>query len=603
VFRTLILMLAGWFGLLPHQQRRLYKVVYFGETIGTFNLPRADHLADRNAPVREILTKPFKVEAADIFFYFYWVERDAEGAYKTITWNPDVADERAEATRFFNAAHGLNPDGTPNPAAEKPLPVRSPEEERLIAAVLADRDNEQVYRDYATYLVNQRASYGRYIHLSLDLAKLKEGTKEWEAVAGRRQELVRQYGAGWVRPITELGLYPGINLSFMEGFVADFWFNDCGVIEELSLDERGILPRHAARVFHAAPFLRKLSIRDSDLTLADVVALPQLAQIESLVLWIKCEGESDGLVLAQSRHLGRLRELDMSSCYINSQGAIYVSQADWLGGLRKLDCHYCNFGDEGVEALARSPGVGNLVEWITGGNNLTDAALRNLAASKHLAKLESLGLASSRFTAAGIESLASAAFLGTLKSLDLSACELDPDAVRALAAIPFSTLKLLNLGYNMIDDEAATALVAAPYFHRLEVLTLSDNRAADSFVAAVVAAGFLSLKELDLSSNQITGEGFAGLAGSKAFTKVAKLTLSANPLEANAIKTLARANWPSLEDLHLDRVALGTDAVRALCSAPLPKLQHLWVTEEQVEKSAQPMLKKRFGDRLVGISS
>src|SRR5258708_1787529 len=106
LFNWLLVKVAGTLGVLPHQYVRKYQVTLFGESLGTFTLPIGDHMENREAPVRPVLTKPFRIEFGEDTFY-YWAEMNAEGAYKVVEWHPPSPELREEAARFYQTAHGL----------------------------------------------------------------------------------------------------------------------------------------------------------------------------------------------------------------------------------------------------------------------------------------------------------------------------------------------------------------------------------------------------------------------------------------------------------------------------------------------------------------
>src|SRR5215213_10314108 len=96
LFRWLVVKLAGALGQLPHQRVRKYKVTLFGEPIGVFTLPIADHMTNPLAHVRPVLTRPFLVDMpfvnAEGYFYVYWAELYPDGRFKTVTWHPPTPE-------------------------------------------------------------------------------------------------------------------------------------------------------------------------------------------------------------------------------------------------------------------------------------------------------------------------------------------------------------------------------------------------------------------------------------------------------------------------------------------------------------------------------
>jgi uncharacterized protein (TIGR02996 family) len=151
---------------------RRYKVTYFGESLGAFELPVGEHMDDPDALRRPILTKPYKVEGDETVYF--WVEADPDGGFLTVYWHPNSPPEREEAALFFAEAHGLKPDGSVDHEKQPPIAARGAEEAALIRAVLMNPNEEQPYLDYADWLARKGDSYAEYIRLSLRMEPLDE---------------------------------------------------------------------------------------------------------------------------------------------------------------------------------------------------------------------------------------------------------------------------------------------------------------------------------------------------------------------------------------------------------------------------------------------
>lgn len=599
LFQTLVTMVAGWAGLLPHQNRRTYSVAVFGQPAGSFKLPRADFLPDPNTPRRNLLTRPFKVDFAD-YYYFYWIEEKPEGGYKTTTWHAETADERAEAKRFYDACHSLD-SGVAYDGARGGLSlVRSDEERKLIEAIRADRNNDEAYINYANFLIDRNDRYGEYIRLTLQREKLPEGDEKREKLDERRQKLVDKHGAKWVRPLTDVGLFPGFHLGDIDGFMPDSWFNSKGVIEELDVPcGSNVFPGNSAKFFFGAPLLRSFSVNTMDVTLAEFGRIPGMSQIESLRAAVGTSSPEDMMVFAESPHLGGLRTLDISGNHFGPEGAAPLANARWLSGLRSLNIQSCHIQDQGVEALASSPGVANLETLNLSSNSFGDAGLIALATSPHLGNLKEVSIGGNSFGDAGIRALTQAPFLPRLKSLALDSCNAEPETMRALLATPFTELRSITLASTPIGDAVLVNVITAPYFHTLTSLTVIDCEAGDLVAGAIGASGFNSLTVLNLSRNRITNSGVVALCQSKALSKLTLLNLCDNPFGDAGVKAIASANLPAVEELTLYGVEMGAEGVAALCKGEFPKLTRLWVTEEHVGPAGKEQLTKRFGDAVL----
>lgn len=600
--RWLLVKVAGAFGLLPHQYVRRYKVTLFGEALGAYTLPVADHAINSRALVRPVLTKPFRIDFGD-HSYYYWVEHNQNGGgFKTVEWHPPTAELREEADAFYRTAHGLGDDFGMLPGLQLPLPTRTVEETRLIRAILANRDAEQPYRDYAAWLSEKVDSYGDYISLTWDIENLSENDTSRERLEQRREKLVEKHGPQWVLPLANVGLYPGVYMSGFDGYMPSIWYNSKGVIEELDVDSGALVfPAHAARLFYGAPFLRKLSVHRLDATVRDFATIPQMAQIESLSLSIGSGTPDDYLAFARSPHFGGLRELKLCGYRFGSLVASHLADAAWLANVNTLDFGDDAIGDEGAEAFAESPHVASLTALELGSNDLTDRGLTALCCSPHLAKLTALHVGGNRFTTEGVRAISVAAFATNLASLNLSSCELSADAFHALAGGNFPALKSLDVSYNA-GGEGLSAVVGAPLFRTLEAFRAGSNGAGPALAVAVAAVGFVPLRELNLRGNRLDDDAVVTLARSKAITKLTALDLSDNPFGLEGVKALASADLPLLESLDLSRVPMGRTGAVALAAAPhFKSLKRLIVSDEHVGLIGRERLTKRFTDRVMSF--
>ncbi|QJX00383.1 leucine-rich repeat domain-containing protein [Frigoriglobus tundricola] len=614
--RWLLIKIAGAFGLLPHQRVRRYKVTLFGESLGTFTLPIGDHMENPNAPVRPVLTKPFRMALGEETF-FYWVEPKSDG-FKTVEFHPPSPELRDEAVRFYSTAHGLNADGAPDPARQPPLSTRTVEETRFIRAILQNRGAEQPYADYAAWLSARGDSYGDYIRLTLELEKLPEGDTGRARLEERREKLVAKDGPRWALPLANIGIYPGVYIGGFDGFFPTIFHNSKGVIEELDVDSNALVfPTNAPRLFYAAPFLRNLSVNNLNITVADIGVAPQMAQIESLALFVGTGTADDYRHFAESPHLNGLHELQLVGYRFGPEGAAHLASARWMSGVQKLDIGANAIGDAGAEALAESPYVTNLNVLELGVNYLNDRGLTALCRSAHLARLTVLHVARSTFTATAVREIPSATFAHNLRSIDLMHCGLDFAGARALADADFPALKSLMLAggeYPYEDgeyrdaepcgDAALQVLVAAPWFRRLERFYAIACGGTDATAGAIAELGFVELQELLLGGNQFTDAGVAAIVRSKAVTKLKKLNLSNNPFGAIGVSALAETDLPALEEIDLTRIPCGPAGAKALAASPhLKNLKKLWISEEHIGLIGRETLLKRFGDEVMTFIS
>ncbi|QJW93749.1 TIGR02996 domain-containing protein [Frigoriglobus tundricola] len=580
---------------------RLYKVTYFGETLGAFELPVGEHMDDPDALPRPVLTKPYKVEGDEAVYF--WVEADPDGGFLTVYWRPNSLPERKEAARFFAVANGLKSDGSIDHEKQPPIAARSTEEVALIRGVLSNPNDEQPYLDYADWLARKGDPYAEYIRLSLRMEPLDEADGARAELEDELFDLAEKYGAKWVRGLTELGLFPGADWQNEDEFDPQWWFGTKGVIDTLEIESgTAVFRTSPARLFVAAPFLRRLTLGGPEVTPAQLATIPQMRQIDWLYLECGPGTLEDFIAFAASPHFDGLRHLTVYGSGIDAGVAGVLAGARWMPNLRELSLTRNEVGDDGAEALAGSAYCANLEDLELDGNGLTDRGLIALCGSAHLAQLKALGLGDGAFTAAGIRALRTAPFAPGLRDLDLTRCGLDAPAFAELAAAPLPALKVLDVNGNRAGGAALAALTGAPFFRALEVFGAEDCDLGNEIVAGLARAGLFELTDLALGDNRIDAAGVAALMRSKAAATLRALRLPRNPLGTDGVIELAGSALPHLRVLDLQGVRLGKEAVLALVKAPWRKqLTRLDISEDCVGDRALEVITDRFGENVVRL--
>lgn len=584
----------------PVRGVRRHKVTYFGEDLGAFLLPVGEHLDDPDALLRPIVTRPFKDgDGADATYY--WAENDPAGGYYTVYWHPRTAGQAEEAERFYRAARGLGADGTVDPARQPPLAARTTDETRLIRAVLANPDEEQPYLDYADWLDRRSDPYADFIRLALRMEPLAEGDEFRERMEDRRDAMLDKHGARWVRGLTDLGLFPGSESREPDDFDPGWWFGEKGVIDQLPVPGGTLVFRtNPARLFAAAPFLRNLTVSDPAVSVADVAAIPHMAQIEWLYLVFGTGTADDFRRFADTPHFRGLRWLTVYGYGLGPDGAATLAGARWLPQLRGLCLDANALGDDGAEALAESPHCAALEDLELNGNGIADRGLTALCRSPHLANVTTLELEGNAFTSEGMRALRGATFAPRLHYLDLPHCGLDAAALAELAIGTFPALRVLDVSGHAVGDVAMRAVADAPFFHALEVFWADGCELGGGIAEALAGGGFVGLRDLSLSGNRLGPRAAAVLARSRAAARLEILHLARNPLGTDGVRELATAELPELRHLDLRGVRLDRDAVQALARAPWRRqLTQFDLSEDCVGERGAEMLIERFGDDVV----
>jgi uncharacterized protein (TIGR02996 family) len=143
---------------------------------------------------------------------------------------------------------------------------------------------------------------------------------------------------------------------------ADAW----GWVTEIEVNRIGIL-RQLRQVFERLPLLRRLTLRPVSSQLGGWMQVPFPDRAVEVRLVVDTGRRT---VVEHLRNLAvwlpadRLRELVVSSCGLNNDGAARLASASGLEGLRKLDLSRNVIGPDGIRELAATPALRNL-EWLS----------------------------------------------------------------------------------------------------------------------------------------------------------------------------------------------------------------------------------------------
>jgi uncharacterized protein (TIGR02996 family) len=240
-------------------------------------------------------------------------------------------------------------------------PTTTPEQDALLAAIVAQPDEDTPRLVYADWLEEHGApEQAKFIRESIAFAKSTEDSEEMIALAERLRETEKECWKGWLE---ELGVGMAGQAEFDRGMpdrvgywnIADF------------LDE-------------SASLFARLPIRDLSLvcdsgpdwdeeTLAKVAAIPELA---------------------------RLHVLRMSTCYglkISVEGWRKLIGSPHLRGLQSLSVTDAELTDDHAIALAESVTLAGLVNLDLSGNQITVTGALALMRSSHLKTLTRFSVA------------------------------------------------------------------------------------------------------------------------------------------------------------------------------------------------------------------
>ncbi len=530
-------------------------------------------------------------------YFLVWTQLDDNNKAVMMQWHPETPDELRRAGFLYDAAHGL---GAFTKLVPNGKPVRrSAEETALIEGILQNRDDETGYLVYADYLTEQGDSQGDYIRLCVEIDKMAPDHPDYEARNRQRGSLVSTHAEEWYAPLGALGLRPK-----MFGRFVPLWLSlRHGVIEQVTIDRPGILPGAAARLFAAAPFLRKLEFAKGHLNPAGLAKVKQLSQIEELDLSSAEITAADLTALLRSKHLTNLKTLNVASNAIGDAGAAALASWPGLARLESLDVSSCDLQTEGVRVLATSPRIANLTR-LRAGRNQGGEAHSLLLTTPYLKRLQELELRGIELDRRAALCLNSAVFKPTLTHFDLNSATFTDDAFERFANCPLPVLRRLTLNNVNLRLPAASQLAKASFTATLEELYLDNCHLGMASANFFYQGKFPRLKTLNVSRNRIERYGIEMLAGrARAFPALTNLGLCDNRLGPNAVVHLAASKLlANLTDVDLSGNKIGVIGALALANSKhLKKLTSLVVDEKAVTKKGKTALLDRFGESAVSF--
>jgi uncharacterized protein (TIGR02996 family) len=512
-------------------------------------------------------------------------------------WNPETPEEIRAANLFYDAAYGLN-EFTKKVKAGKPV-RRTAEHTAFIKGILANRDDDTGYLAYADYLTERGDSQGDFIRACVELSRLPADHPDIERLNQQTNDLMDAHAKEWYAPLGELGLRP----EFRGDFTPYAWMSfQRGVIEEVTIDRAGVLPQNAARLFAAAPFLRKLEFEKGHLDPAGLAKVKQLTQIDTLKLSFT-ELTAKGLrVLLRSKYLTGLKTLDLFGNDFGDAGAAVLAAWPAFAKLESLDVASCSLTATGVEAIVGCPNAANLTRLRIGSNQAGAGGLSIVLDSPHLKKLRELELGGMEFYPVTAGSFDTTSFAKTLEHLDLDSAQFQIGGFEAFALCKLPALRCLKLKSVDLRLPAASQLANAPFTSTLEELYLDNCHLGAASANFFHQGKFPKLTTLDVSRNRIQGYGTEMLAASaRHFPALTELRLWDNQITPQAVERLAKsAILANVTNLDLSDNKIGPAGALALAKSKyLKKLTWLTVSEKSIGKKGKQALVDRFGESAI----
>ena len=325
-----------------------------------------------------------------------------------------------------------------------------------------------------------------------------------------------------------------------------------------------------------SPVLKSLRICGSDLNddelLALVEGMANCVNLEHLYIGANGPITVTGLQALSSLFQSKkfcLQSFNVHAMNIDSEGMVTLASGlATLQSLKILDLAANAIGDEGLEALAVGLSNGNNLELLNLSHNgpFSAVGLRRLSdVIPTASNLKTLDLSGNSINDEGLQALAvGLSRHPALERLDLSRNEIGSDGLRALATTEISSLRLLNLSRNAINDGALTVVAeGVENFVSLEALNLSYNNMITSSGVAALTPIFrresCSLKEMNLNPTMIEDSeaiAFAeALAGNQSLTK---LLFNCRNLTASGWSAFSTLLWDtsSVNNIYLSNHTL-----------------------------------------------
>jgi uncharacterized protein (TIGR02996 family) len=375
------------------------------------------------------------------------------------------------------------------------------EEQAFLKPILARFHADGPRLIYADYLdeSDDPSDHDRaeFIRLQLAVARLPSEHPQRGSLKERQSEILLRRHDEWTR--------------HLRGLAAGFEFRR-GLIDSVTVDVSTFLAR-GGELFRLAPICR---VRFTEVSgqIGKLVHCPLLVKVREIVLCGAELGNGGVNVLLRSPYLGRVRSLDLSFNGLCDGGVNRLAES---GALPKLQSLYLNDNGritaESMKRLAESTHLGRLQELDVSANQIDGAGLAALASSTHLKRLRSLRFHSNPIGDEGCEVLARSPLLPSMLAhdprLDLHQTHIGLAGARALATSShLSGVRALDLSENQIQNEGLIALAESQHTAKLTILRLRHNQLSDP--GAVVLARSSLMKQLtliDVSSNRLTQRG------------------------------------------------------------------------------------------------
>jgi uncharacterized protein (TIGR02996 family) len=287
------------------------------------------------------------------------------------------------------------------------------DEEALFQAILDAPEDDAPRLVYADWIEERgQPERAEFIRVQIELARLPAGSSTTTRLKVRERQLLEEHKEAWVEPLMPLA-FTGCSddpCEFSRGFVEIMQLCGEDFVEQ------------APELFARTPL--RVGIFPDEEEYDALAGCKYLTRFRELDF--TCSGLSEHFgpsVLLLSRYLSGVEVLRLcghdDNCHLDLPGLDALVRAKHLGKLRELDLSHNWFGDEGVEAFARADNLPSLAALALGGAGMTDHGLHMLVRSRVVMNLVSLELPRNRITDRGVEALLASRRLTRLTRVDL----------------------------------------------------------------------------------------------------------------------------------------------------------------------------------------
>lgn len=365
-----------------------------------------------------------------------------------------MAQRRRERTDLF---------GTHRPRDRRLVDVGETGE-ALLAAVMANPDDDGPRLVYADWLLERGDVRGEFIVLQVQAARLAPGPERSDLEA-RAQVLLDKHQREWVRPF--MG-----DQRTMEAFGRKYtsasptkWTFERGFVHTATVSAQSF-PDVAAGLFAREPVVR---VHLTNRGLDDVLRAPGLERLRELDL-ANFRLRDGSAALFASRRFTSLRELDLTKAGVGVKGAAAMAKAraGAFPALERLQLAINGLSDAALEHLAKAPILATVRHLDLAQNNFGSRGFVALCSSPFLTRLETLRIGGSPVGLQGASALAR--FRETMVSLTLHAAQLGDAGFETLVEDPWPKLRHLCVSSNNLSKAALSNFPG--WLHSLETLEL-----------------------------------------------------------------------------------------------------------------------------------